>query len=399
MRIHARLRLGTSPVACLLLASFAIALPASAETAGKDHGYEVLHSFTGSDGANPYDTVAEDGSGNFVGTTYNGGANGLGTVYRMTPDGTLTTLYSFSGTPDGQNPVSLPRLSVDKAGNIYGTTFQGGNVSGCSGICGTVFKISPDGTETVLHNFTGGDDGYQPLGGVNIEKTTGNLYGATSLGSPSLDGAVYKLAPDGTLTIVSDKAGSNNGLIEDKHLNIYGTVAGADGWGAVLKFAPNGYETIMYAFQDNDDGANPLSALIRDKAGNLYGTTSWVGANGGGTIFKIAPDGLLTTLYSFVGTVYNEPYPSTLVMDKNGNLYGTAEAYGTYGDGFIFELTSAGKFITRYSFHGSNGGSTDGAAPWGGLTLVGDYLYGTTLYGGGTGCGGKGCGTVFRMKI
>ena len=392
MRIQNRLLQNPASIACLLLSSLPFALPAAAETSSK-HGYEILHTFAGNDGATPWDTVAQDDSGNFFGTTYGGGANGLGTVYKLAPDGSFTTLYSFKGAPDGENPASLPRLAVDKRGNVYGTTTGGGDITQC-GSCGTVFKITPDGVETVLYNFTGGSDGYLPYGGVTRERKTGNLFGTTNQGGQCC-GAVYKLAANGALTVLTDDVfNPANGLIEDKQNNIYGTSSYYTG--QVFKLAPDGTETIMYNFKGGADGADPFSALVQDASGNLYGTTYWDGANGGGTIYKIAPNGLETTLYGFTGTVNNEPYPSTLVMDRSGNLYGTTQAGGAYNQGSVFELTAAGSFVTLHSF---SGGSSDGAVPYGGLTFAGKHLYGTTMVGAGTGCGGSGCGTVFRLKI
>jgi len=405
MKIHAdrtRLLRLWGGAALLLLSSLPLTFTAAADAAGSDHKYQVLHSFEGADGAQPYSTVATyGGPRHFVGTTYGGGANGFGTVYEISSHGAFKTLYSFGSGDDGQNPRSYPRLATDSKGNIYGTTTSDG-VDGT----GTIFRIASDGSETVLHKFDGANDGWQPQGSVILEAKTNNLYGTALNGGPGNLGTAYKLASDGTFTVLQAFGSNNlvypqNGLIEDAHHNLYGTTSdggSAGGWGAVFKIAQDGRMTTMYSFFGRDDGGAPYSALVQDAAGNLYGTTDWDGANGGGTIFKVAPNGIETTLHSFSGSVKNEPFPSTLVMDESGNLYGTLASSGTgcegKGCGFVFELTSAGQFSLLHEFTGGS----DGATPFGGVTLVGKYLYGTTTAGGGTGCGGAGCGTVFRLK-
>ena len=254
-------------------------------------GFNVLYTFSGgNDGGNPYAALI-DIKGNRYGTTYAGGMNNAGTVFRLAPDGTETVLYSFTGGSDGGNPLA-ERLIKDAADNLYGTTLVGGVNNG-----GTVFRVAPDGTETVLHAFAGGNDGSNPSAGV-IANRKGDLFGTTLGGGVNSDGTVFRLAPDGT-------------------------------------------ETVLHAFAGND-GAHPLAALIRDKADNFYSTTDLGGTNNQGTVFRLAPDGTETVLYSF-DSVANaadgfEPYAG-LIKDESGNLYGTTYAGGADANGVVFKIT------------------------------------------------------------
>jgi uncharacterized repeat protein (TIGR03803 family) len=228
-----------------------------------------------------------------------------------------TVLYSFKGGSDGSNPAA--GLIVDSSGNLYGTTFNGGGGSGCGSDfgCGTAFKLAPDGTETVLHAFTGGSDGGLPEAGL-IADGSSNLYGTAYQGGASNLGVVFKLAPDGTETVLySFKGGGDGGvpagtLIADSSGNLYGTTSEGggsgcfgNGCGTVFKLAPDGTETVLHAFTGGSDGAHPNVALIADGAGNLYGTTGGGGITlcyeGCGTVFKLAPDGTETVLHAFTG--------------------------------------------------------------------------------------------------
>jgi uncharacterized repeat protein (TIGR03803 family) len=232
-----------------------------------------------------------DKKGNLLGTTPYGGASAGGTVFKVVPKGRETVLYSFAIGSDGNAP--LAGLIKDKAGNLYGTTYEGGDTSCYNGYgCGTVFKLTPDGTETVLYAFQGGSDGAVPQASLIMDEA-GNLYGTTVRGGNISDcdrygcGTVFKLAPDGTETALHAFAGGPNDganpvgdLIADKKGNLYGTTAeggraGGDGAGIAFKLVPDGTETVLYSFcaqTDCTDGGNPLAGLIKDKAGNLYGT-------------------------------------------------------------------------------------------------------------------------------
>jgi uncharacterized repeat protein (TIGR03803 family) len=283
-------------------------------------------------------------------------------------------------------------LIRDKAGNLYGTT-----ILGTMETSGTVFKLAPDGTETVLHAFLGQPvDGALPADGLIMDKR-GNLYGTTQEGGPSDAGTVFKVAKNGAETILHS-FGANDanfpfgGLIEDKNGNLYGTATqgGAHGLGAVFKVARDGAESLLYSFAGGSDGSSPFAGLIMDKVGNLYGTTMAGGA-GFGTVFRLSPGGTETVLHSFAGRGESDgASPScVLLRDKKGNLYGTTGLGGTQDDGTVFEITAKGGETVLHSF----AGGSDGAWPPSGLIAdKAGNLYGTTVEGGA-----DGAGTVFMV--
>jgi uncharacterized repeat protein (TIGR03803 family) len=386
----------------------ALALSISAALAA--HVETVLYAFKGgSDGAEPFAGLISDKAGNLYGTTQGGGSNDFGTVFRLAPDGTETVLHSFEGgTDDGGVPEA--GVIADYAGNLYGTTYGGG-----ANDFGTIFKLAPDGAETVLYFFKGGNDGAMPVAGL-VRDSAHNLYGTTRNGGGSSNctdgcGTVFKLAPDGTETVLhafadgSDGANPNAGVIVDAAGNIYGTTVrgGANGYGTVFKLAADGTETVLYNFCSRlncADGTTPYSGLISDSAGNLYGTTALGGITrgsriGNGTIFKLATDGTETVLYVFPGGDHGSgPSYGSLLADKAGNLYGTVGG-GADGQGIVFKLTTDG---SESALHAFKGGS-DGAQPEGGV--IADKkgnLYGSTAFGGNDGNCTGGCGTVFEIE-
>ncbi|MGH6839303.1 MAG: choice-of-anchor tandem repeat GloVer-containing protein [Methylocella sp.] len=367
----------------------------------------VLHSFTFGDGADPEAGVIADSNGNVYGTTFAGGASDAGVVFKLSPGGTYTVLHSFSRGSDGRFP--LAGLVADSSGNLYGTTDEGGG-SGCGGVgCGVVFKLSPDGTETVLHPFTGGSDGANPLAGL-IADSSGNLYGTTAFGGASGNGVVFKLSPSGTETVLhafsgfpSDGGTPEGGLIADSSGNLYGTTAigGASGNGVVFKLSASGTETVLYSFKGGSDGGTPVAGLIADSGGNLYGTTFAGGASNSGVVFKLSPSGTETVLHSFSAAPSDGTNPrSGLIADSSGNLFGTTQEGGALGGvcpsgcGMVFKVTPSGTETVLYAFTGGS----DGANPLAGLIAdsIGN-LYGTASRGGGSGCPSTGCGTVFKL--
>ena len=310
-----------------------------------NQGESVLYSFglpAGSDGQDPYASLVMDASGNLYGTTYYGGTNDTGTVFKITSSGAESVLYSFGPNTgsDGQYPAGS--LIMDASGNLYGATQDGGKNG-----TGTVFKIIPSGAESVLYSFgpSPGADGKTPTAGLVMD-ASGNLYGTTQFGSTSDSGTVFQITPSGTESVLhsfgtgNDGNGPEAGLIMDASGNLYGTTysGGTNGKGTVFKISPSGTESVLHSFGTGTDGQNPQARLIMDRSGNLYGTTSGGGANGTGTVFQISPSGAESVLYSFgTGTDGQSPLAG-LVMDASGNLYGTTYSGGTNGTGTVFRI-------------------------------------------------------------
>ena len=321
-------------------------------------GHELVRPFGGEpDGETPEAGLIADSAGNGYGTTYGGGSGslgGAGTVYKINRNGVETVLYRFSG-PDGDHPAA--GLVRDSSGNLYGTTFYGGTAS-CS--CGTVFKLTPSGTESVLHSFTGGSDGKFPQGALLID-SSGNLYGTASEGGVvNCDngihgcGVVFKMDQSGNENVLYTFGGNTDGgepmagLVSDPQGNLYGTtfMAGDQsrncalnhGCGVVFKVTPNGSESVLYTFTNSSDGANPLADLVRDAAGNLYGTTK-LGGLGFGVVFRVDSSGNETSLYEFTGGSDGAAPLAGVIRDSAGNLYGTASGGGAGDAGVVFKIT------------------------------------------------------------
>ena len=345
--------------------------------------YAVLHSFAGgSDGAASDARLVMDSAGNLY-----GGAKGIygssnyGTVFKITPAGEKTVLHNFTGSSDGELPIAV---LVDSADNLYGMTLYGGTFG-----YGTVFKITPAGEKTVLHSFAGGSDGAYPSGGLVMD-SAGYLYGATGG-----DGTVFKITPAGEKTVLYRFAGGSDGsatygeLVLDSVGNLYGATphGGASNQGMVFKITPTGEKTAVYSFAGDSDGARPYGGLVMDGAGNLYGATTGGGMNGHGTVFKIPSAGEKTDLYFFSGYGDGSGPASGLVLDGAGNLYGTTTSGGS--NGTVFKITPEGIKEVLYSF----AGGSDGASPYARLMMdSAGNLYGTTSFGGASGYG-----TVFRV--
>jgi uncharacterized repeat protein (TIGR03803 family) len=371
---------------------------------------KVLVNFTGGlDGADPAVALTFDKAGNAYGTTVTGGQYGCGTVFTLKPSGSQwqeTVLYNFTCYADGKNPYG--GVTLDRAGNIYGTTVAGGSGGICSGDgCGVAFQLTSKG-ETVLHSFTGGKDGFGPGNALVIGKT-GNIYGTTPDGGAHSSGTIYELShvhgqwQEKVIHAFTGGAdggvGSLGPLLLDSAGNLYGVteVGGAHGAGTAFKMSRTHGAwnlTTLYAFAGNSDLASPYGGLIADAKGNLYGTTYYGGAAGVGGVFAlIAKHGGWTehVMYAFKGGTDGGSSTSTLVFDAKGNLYGTTSAGGgTSCDcGTVFKVTPGEKESILHSF-----GGTDGHNPYYGLTpgANGD-LFGTTAAGGLSGQG-----TVFEQK-
>jgi len=320
---------------------------------------KVIFAFGGQPGAAfPNSSLIKLKDGRYLGTTSRGGPGNNGTVFELSDSGRVSVLYAFKGQSDGSIPS---RLTSDRAGNIYGATAYGGG-NGCDGEgCGTVFKIAPDGSEKVVFAFPGGLGGANPWGGV-VADQQGNLYGTTFAGGDPRSGCgtVFKLSPNGTertLVIFNEQNGceSYSQLTIDKHGNLFGTTVGGGTIGAGVVFMlPTSdcsalgpcHETILHSFAGGTDGAFPLNGVLLDKAGNLFGTTSaggldacWPARRGCGTIFEVAADGTETILQAFGSENANLTDPQdVLIMDRKRRLYGTATSGGSDGVGGVFAI-------------------------------------------------------------
>jgi uncharacterized repeat protein (TIGR03803 family) len=347
----------------------------------------VLYNFKGqSDGAFPATDLLRDEAGNLYGTTHGGGQievaacsfnPGCGVVFKVDPIGKETALYAFSGEADGLGPSS--GLVRDKWGNLYGTTIGSEANSNCPGTpqgCGVVFRLDPDGKQTVLHTFTGGADGYAPYGDLLLDDD-GNLYGAASNG------------------------GDVSGFCGATIFNATGSV----GCGTIFKLRGTSEFTALLTFNGTNGGPFPDGWLVRDKSGNLYGMTG----NGGdlsacsdigcGVVFKLAREGKENLLYSFTGGTDGAVTIASVIRDHEGNLYGTTsnggdlKECGGVGCGVVFKLDPNGKETVLYTFSGG----TDGGVPLGGLILDDEgNLYGMSSSGGDPSCN---CGVVFKVAL
>jgi uncharacterized repeat protein (TIGR03803 family) len=272
--------------------------------------------------------VTLDAAGNLYGTTSGGGSSDKGIVYKLDASGQETVLHAFTGAADGGNPSA--GVVLDAAGNVYGTTEYGGSGEG------VIYKLSPTGQETVLYKFNGG---YGDPSGVTLDPA-GNIYGTESYG------LLYKLDTAGNFTVLYTFGGPTpNGLARDSSGNLYGTTeqGGAcpqpRGCGVVFKLDLAGNYTVLYTFAGGPDGRNPVGVVVLDAAGNLYGTTEYGGTADRGLVFRVDTDGNETVLHNFLGAPDgNEPYAG-VVFDPAGNLYGTTHQGGKQKEGTVFKLT------------------------------------------------------------
>jgi uncharacterized repeat protein (TIGR03803 family) len=354
------------------------------EKTGKE---TVLYSFTGgTDGSQPYAGVIRDSSGNLYGTTRFGGTYNSGLVYKVDTAGQETVLYAFTGGTDGGDPDRAGVIR-DSAGNLYGTALHGGTFSS-----GVVYKVDTAGQETVLYSFTGGADGGFPFTGV-IRDSLGNLYGTGSYGGASGAGVVYKLNTAGQETVLysftgrADGGQPQAGVIKDSAGNLYGTTefGGASNVGVVYKVDKTGKETVLHSFTGGADGSSPdYSGVIRDSAGNLYGTTNLGGSPGEGVVYKVETTGQEKLLYAFPGVADGDFPEAGVIRDSAGNLYGIASYGGASSWGVVYKLDKTGKETVLYSFKGGS----DGGQPQAGVIRdSAGNLYGTTFFGGTWGYG------------
>ena len=307
-----------------------------------DRTQTPLYSFTGGeDGHYAYGGLVQDQNGALYGVTTLGGTYGEGNVFKLDSAGTLSVLYSFQGRPDGSTPEH--GLTMDKTGNFFGTTPYGGYGDGI------IFKLTPDGTETILHNFADGyDDGAYPYGGVTIDKK-GNIYGTTlDGGSDGLQqgpGVLYKLASRGKFRVLhhfTDSTGDYPAAapLLDASGNLYGTTSagGNSGAGVLYKLAPDGNYAVLHSFAGGNDGEYGIGRLVMDQAGNLYGVATEGGSGCDcGTVFKLGTDGTYTILHTFTGS--DGRYPADgLIINRKGQLFGTTYQGGKNDAGVVFKI-------------------------------------------------------------
>lgn len=384
--------------------------------------FKSLFSFDGTDGSNPFSPLVEGPDGNLYGTTCCGGANGVGTVFKISRSGNLTTLYSFcdlSTCEDGWDPASVG-LTLGLDGNFYGSTTNGGKYGK-----GALFRITPSGTLTILHTFTGKGDGWA-TSGLTLGPD-GSLYGTTEFAGYFGNsfclaygcGTLFKLSPSGVFTTLytfcvqttcTNGAHPSSGLTLGNDGNFYGTTSdgGANSMGTVYNITPTGTLTTLYSFcsQTNcADGAHPFVGLVQANNGNFYGVASLDGPHGGGSVFEITPAGVFTTLHGFCAQreCLDGGNPrGALVQGNDGNLYGTTTEGGAAFFGFVFGMTPDGKIAPIYNFC-SQANCADGDYPMAALIQATDgRFYGTTEDGGTYGaiCGNDAtCGTVFRFSV
>ena len=405
VRSTGRAQRGSGPTSALLLAvAFALTVGASAAAAGQT--FVVLHSFLGQpkDGSAPLGGLLLDSAGNLYGTTLQGGkysschdsgGYGCGIVFKLDTNGVETVLHSFNGT-DGAG--SSATLIMDANGVLYGTAAVGGG-SGCntddSVGCGVVFKLSGN-KETVLYRFTGGADGAFPWAGL-VADASGNFYGTTNAGGEYGGGVVFKLVGKKETVLHSFTGGKDGNylaagsLLMDAGGNLYGTDAfGGDidcdypnGCGVVFKLAGEQL-TVLHSFKGPPDGQSPVAGVIMDPEGNVYGTTTDGGRDSnGGIVFEVSQDRKERELHTFRSAHGGSDPQAGLVRDAQGNLYGTT-LYGGSGRGCcgtVFEVTADGKEKVLHSFCTTD--CSDGANPMAGLIMDAEgNIYGTASNGG-----------------
>jgi len=340
--------------------------------------FNTIYSFGGGlDGVAPYARVVFGPEGILYGTTVSGGRDEFGTVYKLQPPPNVcpsascpwleSVLYSFGRYPDGQHP-SRDDVVFDSAGNLYGATSSGGNNLTCdvNQPCGTVYELTHSAhgwNESVIYNFQGMNDGAFP-NGVTFD-SSGDLVGTNTFWQGNFTGTVFSLIPNGQ-----------------------------GGWS----------ERTLYDFSNGSNGEQPLAGVLSDGAGGFYGTTSYGGSGNGGTVWHLTSSSQMNLISSFT---YSQPlgYPlpgsaAVLTMDASGNLYGTTAVDGTYNQGSVFKLTPSDGGWTLTTLYSFTGGS-DGGQPWGQVILDSNgNIYGTANLGGptiGQCYGDLGCGVIFEI--
>ena len=384
---------------------------------------ETLYSFTrNSFGCLPFGGLIQAKNGSFYGTASAGGSQGVGTVFQMDTNGVVKLVYAFPNGTSGNYPPngSLPVAALVQGTNglLYGTASYGGSTGD-----GTVFRVTTNGTGTVAWSLNSTNSGSVPYGGL-VQGLDGNFYGTTFEGgaygtsSELTYGTVFKATASGSLTAIhsfnyEEGVNPSSTLVQGADGNFYGTAQNGGtngGWGSIFKITPAGILTPLFSFA-NTNGAVPFAGLAQDSDGAFYGTTaaggssatasavpifSWPGeppfsgADGAGTVFKLAADGTFTSLYSFTGGKDGGNCYGGLLLASDGNLYGTTENGGVYGLGTVFRISPDGTLATLVNFDGYQGANPECTLMQG----TDGRLYGTTQNGGA-----NGWGAIFRLSI
>lgn len=338
------------------------------------------------------------------------GGKGTGAIARLTPDGTLSTLYSFKD--DGtEGLIVFGALTQASDGHLYGTTYFGGPEGG-----GVLFRVTLDGTYTLLRGFGGGEPNpLFPYTGVT-QGPDGYLYGTTHNGGATNKGTIYRIATDGSdFSVIHEFSGGNGENPQGKLVVgadglLYGTtmMGGADNRGTVYRISTSGTYELLYSFPRlgafssqglavNAAGANPRAGLLRAADDTLYGTAYQGGAHGYGTVFSITPEGELSVVHDFLGPSFGGGKPAApLTQDEAGNLYGTTEVGGYLQRGSVWRLTPDGTFQLLHGFIGS---TIDGVFPFAGVLPAHGTLYAASQYdspGSGSGTG-TGSGLILKL--
>jgi uncharacterized repeat protein (TIGR03803 family) len=386
--------------------ALALSLLAGTAAAGEPR---TIFTFEDYNGAYADTDVVVGPDGSLYGMTVKGGDFNGGTVFQLLPTGaggwTHVTLHHFTGGPDGGQPYG--GVTLDAAGNVYGTTVIGGSGGPCvEDGCGTVFQIRNNGdgswTHKVIHDFTGGTDGFGAGGPVTLDNR-GNVYGVTPTGGEYGMGTIFQVRPEPngewTETVIHHFTGGDDGgtgfagrLLIDNNRTIYGvaTVGGAFGVGTVYQLTPaagGGFTfTTLYAFKGQPDGVFPYGGVVRDAAGNFYGTTYYGGTDGIGVVYRLQLRNgawTATVLHSFKGGADGASPISTLAFGQDGHLYGTTSEGGTANRGTLFKLTPGPGGTWTESVLYSFKSLPDGAYPYAGLIPDGNgTFFGATVFGG-----------------
>jgi uncharacterized repeat protein (TIGR03803 family) len=350
---------------------------------------DTLYSFADvSIGLNPVAGLSRARDGSFYGTAVGGGAPGFGTVFHLSTNGTVSLVHAFTSGADGATPASAAIQANN--GALYGVTYSGGAAG-----YGTLYRMSTSGANFTLASLNNTTSGANPVGGV-VQARDGNFYGPSLQGGLSGYGTLFRAAGNIFSTLSSfngdNGAFSSSLLIQAADGFLYGTAQSGGtngGWGTIYRTTTAGVVTPLASF-NYTNGATPAAGLVQDTDGAFYGTTYYGGAHGAGSVFKLATDGTLTSLYSFSGTTDGSNPFGGLLLSSDGNLYGTTESGGQYSSGTVFRISPTGTLLTIAHFDGFQGATPECTLVQG----VDGNIYGTTAIGGQAGQG-----AIFRLTI